>query len=256
MPRGQNVGLRAVRALLRTRGYNLVRTDHRKAAPPIDTDDHTRKVIKAIENHTLTPHGRVIALVDAVRHIAQRKVPGAVVECGVWRGGSMMAAAMTLIEQGDTSRDLYLFDTFTHMPPAGPEDIKASGRKVSDIEQSGEASPIFDYIPIDEVRAGMLSTGYPAERIHLVQGMVEDTIPSQAPDAVALCRLDTDYYESTKHEMDHLYPRISTGGALLIDDYGEFLGARKAVDQFFDGQPQPRPFFHRIDHAARLVLKP
>ena len=126
-----------MRALLRKGGYNIVKVDHRKAEPPLDTDEHTRKVIKAIENHTLTPHARIISLVDSVRFVAQQTVPGAIVECGVWRGGSMMAVAMTLLEQGDTSRDLYLFDTFTHMPPPGPEDIKVSGRKVTDIIDVG-----------------------------------------------------------------------------------------------------------------------
>lgn len=256
MPQTKTIGARAFRTLLRKRGYNLVRTDHRKADPPVDADEHTRVVIKAIENHTLTPHGRVISLVDSVRYIVQREVPGAIVECGVWRGGSMMAAAMTLVEQGDMSRDLYLFDTFTHMPPAGPEDVKRNGRRVSDIERSGEYSPFFEYIPLDAVRAAMFATGYPEARIHFVPGLVEDTLPSEAPTQIALCRLDTDYYQSTKHEMEHLYPRIASDGVLLIDDYGEFLGARKAVDEYFAAQADPAPFLHRIDHAARLILKP
>lgn len=228
--------------------------DHRKAEPPIDADEHTRSVIKAIANHTLTSHDRVIALVDSVRHVAQTGVPGAIVECGVWRGGSMMAIALTLIEQGDTSRDLYLFDTFTHMPPSGPEDYLANGQKVVDVDDDAEIPDTYAFIPIDAVRDAMLSTGYPAERIHLVQGLVEDTIPSGAPDAIALCRLDTDYYESTKHEMEQLWPRLTSGGVLIIDDYGHFLGAKKAVDEYF--ATTAKPFFHRIDYSGRLVFKP
>lgn len=229
--------------------------DHRKADPPIDTDAHTRAVIEATAEFTLTPHARVIALVDAVRHVVAHNVPGAIVECGVWRGGSMMAAALTLLEQGDTIRDLYLFDTFTAMPPSGPEDFLANGQKVIDLAEGDAIPEAYSFLPIEAVREAMLGTGYPVERIHFVEGMVEDTIPSRAPDAIALCRLDTDYYASTKHELDHLYPRITPGGVLLIDDYGHFLGAKQAVDEYFP-DPTTRPYFHRIDYSARLVLKP
>jgi hypothetical protein len=203
---------------MRGRSQTLAPADHRKGEPPIDADDHTRRVIKAIADHTLTTHERVIALIDSVRHITRYAVPGAVVECGVWRGGSMMAVAMTLIEQGDTSRDLYLFDTFTHMPPSGPEDFVANGQKVVDIAAGAPIPDTYAYIPIDAVREAMLSTGYPEARMHFVEGLVEATIPAVAPDRIALCRLDTDYYESTKHELEHLYPRIHSGGVLLIDN--------------------------------------
>ena len=238
--------------LLRRRAPSPV-ADHRKAEPPIDADEHTRRVIKAIADYTLTTHDRVIALVDAVRHVAEWEVPGAIVECGVWRGGSMMAIAMTLLEQGDTSRDLFLYDTFTQMPPAGPNDYLANGQKVVDVDDDAEIPDTYAFIPKDAVHEAMLSTGYPADRIHLVQGLVEDTIPANTPEQIALCRLDTDYYESTKHELVHLWPRLSSGGVLLIDDYGHFLGAKKAVDEYFAANP--KPFFHRVDYSARLIFK-
>lgn len=244
-----------MRGFFRRAGRSVA--DHRKAAPPIDADDHTRRVIKAIENHTLTTHERVIALVDSVRHVTRYTVPGAIVECGVWRGGSMMAIAMTLLEQADDSRDLYLFDTFTHMPPSGPEDFIANGQKVVDLTDGEEVPEAYAYIPLDAVREAMLSTGYPEERMHFVEGLVEDTIPSRAPSQIALCRLDTDYYESTKHELEQLYPRITSGGILLIDDYGHFLGARKATDEYLASLADEAPrFMHRIDYSARLLFKP
>lgn len=222
---------------------------------PISVDAHTRQVIEATEGYTLTPHSRVIALVDAVRHVTTQEIPGAIVECGVWRGGSMMAIAMTLLEQGDTSRDLYLFDTFTAMPPSGPEDYLANGQKVVDLGPDDPVAPEYAFLPFDDVRAAMLGTGYPAERLHFVEGLVEDTLPGHAPEAIALCRLDTDYYSSTKHELKHLYPRLSPGGVLIVDDYGHYLGAKKAVDEYF-ADPLTRPFMHRIDYSARLLLKP
>jgi O-methyltransferase len=97
----------------------------------------------------------------------------------------------------------------------------------------------------------MQSTGYPSDRVHYVKGLVEATVPQQAPDEIAILRLDTDWYESTKHELEHLWPRVRPGGVLIVDDYGHFEGARRAVDEFFG----PGVFLHRIDYTGRLVLK-
>jgi hypothetical protein len=84
--------------------------------------------------------------------------------------------------------------------------------------------------------------------------MVEDTIPARAPDSISVLRLDTDFYASTRHELTHLWPRLTAGGILIVDDYGHFEGARKAVDEFFAERGE-RPFLHRVDYTARLVVK-
>jgi hypothetical protein len=105
-----------------------------------------------------------------------------------------------------------------------------------------------------EVRAALLSTGYPAERVHLVEGRVEDTLPAAAPDAIALLRLDTDWYAGTKHELETLYPRLSPGGVLILDDYGHYEGARRAVDEYF-ADAGGRPLLSRIDYTGRVGVK-
>jgi O-methyltransferase len=80
----------------------------------------------------------------------------------------------------------------------------------------------------------MDETGYPRERVHLHPGLVEETIPEHAPERIALLRLDTDWYESTRHELEHLYDRVPSGGVVLLDDYGYWQGAREAVDEFLE----------------------
>jgi O-methyltransferase len=100
----------------------------------------------------------------------------------------------------------------------------------------------------------VLSTGYPAERVHLVEGRVEDTLPAAAPEEIALLRLDTDWYESTKHELVHLYPRLSPGGVLILDDYGHYEGARRAVDEYFESAGG-RPLLTRVDYTGRVGIK-
>ena len=105
-----------------------------------------------------------------------------------------------------------------------------------------------------QVRETLLSTGYPSERLHLVRGPVEETLPTGAPAQLSLLRLDTDWYESTAHELRHLYPRLSTGGVLIIDDYGHWEDARRAVDEYFDSEAAPL-LLNRIDYTGRVAVK-
>src|SRR5260370_29532726 len=92
-------------------------------------------------------------------------------------------------------------------------------------------------------------------RVGLVQGDVLATIPAEIPASVAGLRLDPDWYQSTRHELEQLYPRLSPGGVLIVDDYGYWRGARKATDEYFQ-TVDARPFFSRIDYTGRLCVKP
>jgi hypothetical protein len=209
-----------------------------------------------VKPYTLTPPPRVMALCEAIRHLERAGIAGPIVECGVWRGGSMMAAALTLLELGSTERELHMFDTFTEMPLPDERDTHMSGKSGPEFfADVVEGDPVYDLLPLEEVRALLEGTGYPRERLRFVPGLVEDTIPSQAPDEIALLRLDTDWYRSTIHEMRNLYPRIVSGGILIVDDYGEFDGARQAVDEHLaeDGRPV---LLNRVDFSCRLVQVP
>jgi len=106
----------------------------------------------------------------------------------------------------------------------------------------------------DAVRATLTQSGYPTGRLHFVRGPVETTLPEHAPERLALLRLDTDWYESTRHELQHLYPRLSEGGVLIVDDYGHWEGARRAVDEYFERHP-PAPLLNRIDYTGRIAVK-
>jgi hypothetical protein len=214
-----------------------VAAKRKAAAPtyPTDYDEPAKRIITDVKPWTMTSPEKLYALILATRHVVRHKIPGDVVECGVWRGGSMQAVAKTLLELDATDRDLYLFDTFEGMPPPTPEDLRRDGQRAEDmLARTTKDNPVWAAAGLDDVQDGMSKVGYPLERIHYVPGMVEDTTPGQAPDQISILRLDTDWYASTKHELEHLYSRLSPGGVLLLDDYGWWQGSRKAVDEFLD----------------------
>jgi hypothetical protein len=104
------------------------------------------------------------------------------------------------------------------------------------------------------VREAVLSVGYPEEKIHFVQGPVEETLPENAPEEIALLRLDTDWYASTKHTLVHLYPRVAPGGVLIVDDYAYWQGARQAVDEYVQ-ENNVSVLLNRIDYTARIAVR-
>jgi hypothetical protein len=173
----------------------------------------------------------------AMRYVLEAGVAGSIVECGVWRGGCVMFMAMMMKRRGVTDRDIYLYDTFAGMTEPGEEDYHLSSKQPASAEWSKRQTQTHNtwcYAALEEVRRNVSATGYPAERLHFVKGPVEETIPATAPERIALLRLDTDFYQSTMHELVHLYPRVSIGGVLILDDYGTWAGQRKAVEEYFE----------------------
>jgi len=229
---------------------------HRPYPPDFDADDIA--LWRLIEPYTLTSMERVRALADSVSYLIANRIPGTIVECGVWRGGSMMAAARTLLGHGVRDRDVYLFDTFAGMTQPTAADVNYQGTNAASLLARATPDPLarsfHTPVTVDEVRRNLTGTGYPAERLHFVEGPVEQTVPAAAPESIALLRLDTDWHQSTRHELEHLYPRLVPGGVLIIDDYGHWQGARRAVDDYF-AQQRERPLLVRIDYTCRLAVK-
>lgn len=252
-----------MRALLRR--LSPGRTRKAAAARPGDNDyaAQDRRIIERVGPYTMTSPRRIEALIQAVRYCEHAQVPGAFAECGVWRGGSVLAMLLTLLEIGQTERDIYLYDTFEGMTEPTAEDTSSYEESAMDtwrefLSQGSQPWGSFfnrDVFNMDDVKAVLLATGYPPQRLHFVQGPVEQTVPQVLAEQLALLRLDTDWYASTRHELEHMYPRIATGGVLIIDDYGHWDGCRKAVDDYF-AQPAVSPvLLQRIDYTGRLAIK-
>lgn len=223
---------------------------------PADYDEETKRIIKAVRPFTMTSPEKLFALVAAVRYVDAASIPGAIVECGVWRGGSMHAVARTLDSCGTHERELYLFDTFEGMTEPTERDVKIKvDEAASDLmANSPKNSWLWAVASIEDVREGISTLPYPQERFHLVKGPVEETIPDAAPEEIALLRLDTDWYDSTRHELEHLYSRLQPGGVLIIDDYGTWKGSKDATDEFLKTLDQPLLLLRA--GRSRVAVKP
>jgi O-methyltransferase len=219
-------------------------------------DDKARRIIETVAPRTMTGTVKLFGMIEALRYIDRVGVPGEIVESGVWRGGSMQAAALTLLESHDTERELHLFDTFQGMPPPSDLDVRyKDGRTAKELMQTSDKDArIWAIAGLDDVKQGMATTGYPSEKIFYHEGRVEETIPDRAPDQIALLRLDTDWYESTRHELSHLYDRLSPGGVLIIDDYQYWEGSYRATDEWLHETGET--LFLVPLGQARMAVKP
>jgi hypothetical protein len=243
--------LRALDLALRGRGVPDVETRFPEASPG------DLAVMRQVKPYTMTSKERVWAVINAARYVVRRGIPGDFVECGVWRGGSTMAAALTFLGEDDTDRTLWLYDTYEGMSAPTAEDRKTGSSEPAELQfrktQTGADRAAWCDASIEDVQANLALTGYPSERLRFVKGKVEDTLPEVAPQNVALLRLDTDWYASTKVELETLWDRLSPGGVLILDDYGSWEGARLAVDEFFAARPPV--LLNRIDETCRLIVK-
>jgi hypothetical protein len=240
----------AIQKLFNILGYDLVRRDYEFSA-----DDLT--IMRKVADYTMTGAERLFGLTSAVRYLVANDIKGDFVECGVWRGGSTMAAVLALLEMNRRDREIFLFDTFTGMSDPTEKDRVATGESAEQIlrkTEKKEGPGIWSIAGLEDVQRNLIQTGYPKERLHFIVGKVEDTIPQQAPGEIALLRLDTDWYESTRHELTHLYPRLRRNGVLIIDDYGHWAGAKEAVDEYI-GQLPFKPLLTRLDYTGRLLVK-
>jgi len=240
---------------LAAQGYGIISPDQFR----IDIEPEFKELWRRVQPFTMTSLERGYALYQAVRYLCDHSIPGSLVECGVWKGGSCMIMAMALLARRDEERTIYLYDTFTGMPePTDHDRIAWNGRPVREkweADHEGRGHYFTGWaVGAEEVRQNLRSVGWPESRTVVVEGDVGKTLDRVRPDRIALLRLDTDWYESTAIELDRLYPRLSAGGVLVIDDYGHFVGARKAVDDYF-ADPSRIILLNRVDYTGRVGVK-
>ncbi len=270
---------------LEAKGFGVTTPDQHR----IDIPEEFLSLWEEVRRYTMTSLERGYALYQAVRYLCESHLAGDIVECGVWRGGSCMLAAKTLLacareagaagsgprgmaspeahdaaaakrSPGSSGRRIWLYDTFAGpTEPTDADRIAWSGRGVRErweADRRGEATNFTWWaVGRDQVAANMRSAGWPEAETVLVEGDVLETLSVTRPEHIALLRLDTDWYESTAGELSALYPLLVPGGVLIIDDYGHFEGARRAVDEYFSSAGGRHILLNRIDYTGRIGVK-
>ncbi|WP_298298071.1 TylF/MycF/NovP-related O-methyltransferase [Hydrotalea sp.] len=232
--------------------------EEKKQAYPLDFESFHQNIIAKVRPYTMTSNERLYGLIEAIKYIIQNNIPGNFVECGVWKGGSMMAIAETLLQLGVTDRQLYLYDTFTGMTAPTKEDQDSLNRDAASQLKNEAAykteSVVWAFSTLEEVKNNIANIHYPSANIHFIEGDILQTVPATIPQQIALLRLDTDWYASTKHEMIHLYPKLNHLGVLIIDDYGFWKGSRQAVDEYIQ-EKNIQILLNRMDDTGRIAIK-
>jgi hypothetical protein len=237
--------------LVRKTGYTLYR-----GIPQYDMEKEFIDIFEKCKKFTITSIEGMYSLYKAVEYVVIHKIPGSIVECGVFKGGTAMLCAYTLKNLNVLQNKIYLYDTYEGMSEPNIKDkthFGESARKKWDDLRDVKVNKMF-YASLDEAKNNLYTTGYPRDNLIFVKGKVEDTIPEIIPENIALLRLDTDFYESTYHELLNLYPRLSKNGVIIIDDYGYWKGAREATDKYFS-ENNVKILLNRIDATGRIGVK-
>lgn len=250
------------KGLLRAAGYALAPIP-KAGLIPQDVDDRFVATVAEMQNVgplEMTQH----TTFAAVEYIVKTGIEGDLIECGVWQGRQILMMAQTLKSYGIVDRNIYLYDTFRGQIKPTSDDYKDKDNPLLSAQvnlarwergQITGASKSWKAAGVGEVRANVYRSGYPQERFHFVEGDVLSTLPNDMHTRIALLRLDTDWYESTRHELESLYERVVVGGVVIIDDYGRWRGCRKAVDEYFSTLGPRAPLLVRTSGSERVCIK-
>ena len=243
--------LRKIRKII-INAINLLvyKTDHFSDMGIID--EEFGEIYKQCKPFTVSSKLSLYSTYKSIEYIIKNRIPGAIVECGVWKGGSALTIILTLIKFGDTDRQIYLYDTYNGMTKPTSMDFSILDKKLALPRWEKNQFKEWEIGTLEEVKKILFYTKYSLNKIVFVKGDVEETISQIYPEKISLLRLDTDWYSSTKHELVNLFPRLVNGGVLIVDDYGYWAGSKKAVDEFFKEKPI---LLTRIDQTARIAIK-
>jgi O-methyltransferase len=201
-----------------------------------------KRLTKVIQPHTLVDPERIHSLYTLAQRIEEERIPGDVLECGVYNGGTAAILAR-VATRSKLGRTVWLFDSFQGMPPTTEVDGLEAQEWVGKVLGSR-----------DRVQDLLRRAGADLRRVRIVEGLFQDTFPAVQIPQIALLNIDADWYESVKLCLEKFYDFIVKGGFVSIDDYGHWPGCREAVDQFFRQRGLSYPL-HKVDYSARWFQK-
>ena len=215
------------------------------------TEDENLLLEKCLK-YSMTSKIRMWMLLNSINHVYNNKIEGDFVECGVWKGGNLILFE-TLNKKFNLEKKVFGYDTFEGMSNPTKYDVKYSGwSALENYQKRIESNEGYCFASLNEVRQN-INSELAESNINLIKGKVEETLllEKNLPKKISILRLDTDFYESTLFGLEILYPKLEKGGVLIIDDYGSYKGAKKAVDQYF----KIKPFLIYIDQSSRMIIK-
>jgi len=230
-----------------------IRKVNEKKKDIIEVNKYEKKLINKCLQYSMTNFERMWSLIQSFHHVRQESLVGDFVECGVWKGGNIILLKK-LIEKFNFKKNIYGFDTFEGMVEPSFYDVNYNNKSAKKMFDEHKKKDIgFDMCSLDDVKRN-IKKNTKTDNIFLIKGKVENTLKNKKklPKKISILRLDTDFYESTKIELEILFPRLVKGGVLIVDDYGFWKGAKKAVDEYFCDY---RQFMHYVDHSCRLLIK-
>ena len=239
-----------IKKIIKKLGYNYFKSKNDRAIEEITP--YEDKLINKCLKYSMTTRVRMWSLLNSINYIHNNNIQGDFVECGVWKGGNLILYEL-LNQKYNLDKKVFGFDTFEGMPMPGEHDYKYNNVSAIDLyNRKVKIENNWCKSTLDEVKGNIL-TECSNVNINLIKGKVENTllVKENIPDKISILRLDTDFYESTKIELEILFPKLEKNGILIIDDYGTYKGARKAVDEYF----KKKAFLIYIDHTCRLLIK-
>ena len=224
---------------------------------PTEIEPKNKKLIEFVKPNSMSSNIRLHELINSIDYILRNNIKGDFVECGIWRGANLVVMQKLLERNEIDNIKVFGYDTFDGMSEPSKYDYDLIGNKAEDLMNKTpkkEGRGIWAYSTFQRVKNIIDNSVDSPENIKLIKGKVEETLiqKKNLPKKISLLRLDTDFYESTKVEMEVLYPLLVKGGVLIIDDYGHFKGARKAVDDYFQNQ---QIWLKYVDITCRLYIK-
>ncbi len=225
-----------------------------------DDEENIRSAVTLVHNYSTASYERLATLWQQVRYLDKYRIPGALVECGVWKGGA--AGLMALAHMHSTTepfRIFHLFDSFEGLPEPIGEFDGGVAPEVAAGSCNGKLVAIGQLAAAQSDSEQLLSEKicYPRDLVRYHVGWFQETIPRDTSSIgeIALLRLAGDWYESTRLPLQYLYSKVASKGVVAVADYGAFDGSRRAVDEFIATQPTPI-MLHHIDWAGRYWIKP
>lgn len=254
--------VKKINRVLNKIGIDIIPYHKGSSSPPIEFDEKDNFIINFVTERNLSMGSkqRCWSTLMACKYVIECGIPGDFVECGVWRGGQALIAAYVFKNYGNEKRGVRLFDTFAGMTKPDEIDYKNFSEKNDVIDTFNKNQRRnhneWCYASLSEVKSYFSELNLLDSNIIFVEGDVLNTLsqPTNLPPMISVLRLDTDWYETTRLELETLYPNLENNGVLIIDDYGSWQGAKKAVDEYFLTH-KPRPYFQVIDYTARCGIK-